>query len=299
MSTPERRGRFTDAVREVLGTPSPKVGSYVVIESHIDLTYLDEDLALALVEAGFEPDDFALMEPAEYTHHFTQQFVCATRDRVAALHDVLLESNSAAVRLIDTHPVTSGYLETEVYRSEYSAKFAPAELSMTAVKQFPSDQLRFEVRAVPRSAAEEFNGVPLHARRAADIHVKLPGGFPPDAWRSRAKLIEQRRATRPPAEDLLVARLAEAGFYEIISQAGNFLFSAHFADMTEANQAFHTLARFAGRSGGITGMVREGCSSLWRKGTMSNGEETFAAVPPLLSASWTTAKMPGLASRGE
>jgi hypothetical protein len=300
VSVSERGGRYTDAVREVLGAPTPVLDSYIVIESHIDLTYLDDDLAFALVAAGFEPDDFALMEPARYIHHFTQQFVCATPDRVAELHRLLIEGNAAAIRIIDQHPVASGYLETEVYRSEYSTRYVPTDLSTNAVRQFPSDRLRFEIRAVPQSAAEaKSRNMPLHARRAADIHIKLPGGFGPGSWKSADRLIQQRRANRPVAEELLVDRLAAAGFYEIISQAGNFLFSAHFADMTEANEAFHVLNDFARRAGGITGLVREGCSSIWRKGAESGGETILAQVPPLLSASWSTVDVQKLASSGE
>jgi hypothetical protein len=112
-------------------------------------------------------------------------------------------------------------------------------------------------------------------------------------------MIQQRHATRAPAEELLAGLLTSAGFYEIISQAGNFLFSAHFADMTEANCAFHALDDFARQSGGITGLVREACSTLWRKGVVSNGETTLAEVPPLLSASWDTVNVRDLASSGE
>jgi hypothetical protein len=291
-SIPERRGRLTDVARSVLDLSTSRLARYTVIESHIDLTDLDEGLAHDLIAAGFEPDDFALMQPAQYRHHFTQQFVCETRSRTAQLYELLVKRNAVARRLIEDHPITTGYLETEVYRSIYTIRFAAKELSAIAVDRFPSSSLDFEIRAVPRSSAEAaVSGMPVDAHRAADIHIKVPGGFSPYTGRPTEERIQDRQRSRAPAERLLVERLSEAGFYEIASQAGNFLYSAHFAEMAEANDAFRTLACFAADAGGISGLVRESCTSLWRKASITNGEMLLAEVPPLLRSSWDSTQV--------
>jgi hypothetical protein len=78
--------------------------------------------------------------------------------------------------------------------------------------------------------------------------------------------------------------LQRAGFYEIVSQAGNFIYSAHFISLDESNQTYWRLVEFAKSYGGITGIAREICTGIWRTAYDENGVTRLAQVPPLLSA---------------
>jgi hypothetical protein len=105
LSCGEWRGRLTDSVREAAGTSAVvSTGDFVVFEAHIDLTDVDRDLNLGLLDLGFEPDDFAKMEPPEYRHHYTIQFVVPSpSDQFGFFQSQVADASTRAARLIESH----------------------------------------------------------------------------------------------------------------------------------------------------------------------------------------------------
>jgi hypothetical protein len=140
--------------------------------------------------------------------------------------------------------------------------------------RFPLRDGSFVSQPVPTRAAEVTSpGLPLDARRAADIHVKVPaapsfvsdGGLP---------------AHRPLS---LKSVLEGVGFYEILSEAGNYMYSAHFSALPDADDTFAHLVDFVRQAGGASGVSREVCTAVWRKQTTVAGASTWAEIPPHLT----------------
>jgi len=286
---PELRGRLTDSVREVNGGTAPKIDNFVVFEAHIDLTELDPDLNLQLLSAGFEPDDFAKMEPEEYRHHFTLQYmVPMPSTRLGTFEREVSDAAAEAARVIDEHGQATGYVEIETYRSKYVTKLPWNVLSSSATIRTPLSS-DFELRCVPATHEESVSsGLPLDVRRAADIHVKIPGGFLSYDGTPASVRLSNADDSQPTGRQHIKKALEDRNFYEIISQGGNYLYSAHFSDLGEANAAYWELVAYARECGEITGVVREACTNVWRKSTVSaSGMKVLARVPPLLRASWS------------
>lgn len=273
LAEPERRGRLSQAVRNVCGQISSTPPFPVTFEAHIDLTFLDDTLRRNLIEIGFEPDNFAVMRPEIYLHHFSLQYVCdGRRPNLHLVNRSVERAAATAAALIENHPISAGYVETEVYRHEYGATFAhrPEEDFLVDCERLP-----FSLRPV----AEDGNGVGSSSssarrnHRAADIHVKIPGRFRHGSARGAP-------AKDAPCPETQLARLLEAaGFYGILSEAGNYLYGAHFAELAEANVSYRILRDFVGSSGGAVAVTREICTGLWRKSDDSSG--LFSPVPPL------------------
>jgi hypothetical protein len=290
VSCAELRGRLTDSVREVAGmTTAATIGDFVIFEAHIDLTDVDERLGVGLLRLGFEPDDFAKMAPPEYRHHYTLQYVIPLpSDRLRFFQSQVADAGTQAARLIQQHGCATGYVETETYRSKYMTRFPFREFPAHGDVSAPVES-SYQLRTVPTSQEEAIDsGLPLDVRRAADIHVKIPGDFAEYNGVPVSERVEAADESCPAGRARLRETLTAHGFYEIVSEAGNYLYSAHFADIGEANSAYWQLVAFARKLGGITGVVREACTGVWRKTvTSSAGTEVLARVPPLLRISWT------------
>src|SRR6266542_171542 len=280
LRTPERRGRLTSAVRHLAGQRTETPLKYVVVESHIDLTMVDSLLTRALVDLGYEPDNFAKMSPAKYRFHFTLQYTCGSGTRARVLYGDVARSAQEAAQVLQNHPVAVGYVETEIYRSEYSIALPPTRFSQSRSEPFPFTNNTFQSDPAPDPDRDLDGGAvepSIDGRRAADIHVKIPGNFP--EW-TRPRDSVDPDAYHPARE--LKESLEGSGFYEILSDAGNFIYSAHFAALPEANQVFRALVAFAHRSGGIVGVAREICTGLWRTTRERDGSISASEVPPLL-----------------
>ncbi len=277
LSEPARCGRLTDAVRRFLGFRRVLPVRSTVAEAHIDLTATDPQLTNALLRIGFEPDNFAKIEPPQYKHHFTLQYVSAREspgggERYREVH----EASKRASALIDQHPSAFGYVETEHYDDDYCQRYAYSPMAAENVSHFPFDATTFVSQPVPATEKEaKALGVPLDSKRAADLHVKIPSHLNCD----------QHEDLDSNASRQLKLLLKQCGFYEIVSEGANFIYSAHFADMAESKTAFQQLDAFAKTYGGITGIAREVCTRMWRKPEMINGEFALAEVPPHLSYS--------------
>jgi hypothetical protein len=274
LSTPERRGRLTDAVRRFAGITRVPPAKFFVTEAHIDLTCLDDDLRAALIDLGFEPDNFAKISPPKYRFHFTLQYVSAQpAENRRSVYRAIEEATGGAALAIDTHPLADGYVETEAYSSDYHFTQPYRDLDPRAAAAFPFEAATFLSQSVPNTAAEVTDsGLPLTAKRAADIHVKVPAAR---YERANGSLPEHRSGSLKDA-------LERSGFYEILSEAGNYMYSAHFSALRDADEAHAELVRFVGRAGGASGVSREICTALWRKRTVADGETVWAEVPPHL-----------------
>ncbi len=280
VAQPSRRGRYSDAVRAALGLTHVKPVGPVTVEAHIDLTFVDHDLGCGLLRLGFEPDDFSKMQPAKYRHHFTLEFSGERCGVVSGdVYRTVQEAAKEAASLIEAHPVAHGYVETEIYLDKYNATFPLTKFNARERIDFPFDRASFEVLHVPETEDQRRTScLDLDTKRAADLHVKILGDFP--AWRGgeRGERIGDRIH---PCEELRSA-LEAAGFYEIISEAGNYIYSAHFFSLSEANHVYRTLMGYVRHVGGVRAIAREICTSIWRT-TYHDGESLrLAEVPPIL-----------------
>jgi hypothetical protein len=134
--------------------------------------------------------------------------------------------------------------------------------------EFPFDHATFKRSPIPLHAD------PADAKRAADIHVKIP---------SHLSRPEEYAAVGSAVTDSIKGRLLDCGFYEILSEAGNYMYSAHFSDHKESRLAFEQLDQFARASGVIVGVAWETCVRVWRKHHVVGQKKLYAEVPPHLS----------------
>ena len=267
-SSATRKGRFTDAVRATLGISQPKAtASYTVIEAHIDLTAAPAHLRQKLISLGFEPDNFAEIQPPQYIHHFTIQHIIDRQlSNKAQLYEGVRHAATAAAEAIDCVSGIMGYVETECYTSRRILKFPPTKLQVNVLHTFPFQPDTFTFLRVANNDSELGSpGYDTTEKRAADIHVKL-----------------SPNATRESGEPRLESLLHGAGFYRIKSDAGNCMYSAHFSELSDSNRAYDELVSFANAAGGITSLMREVCTSLWRKVDFRAQPPYKAEVPPHL-----------------
>lgn len=267
ISSTTRKGRLTDAVKAVLGLPPVTVSDYAVIEAHIDLTQAPESLKYRLLRLGFEPDNFAEIQPPQYQYHFSIQHLLDKKiSNKTAVFGQVQRAATAAARAIDATDGVMGYVETECYTSQRILKLLAKELNSDILTCFPfrpDTFIRLKVAGNNDEAGKP--GFDSIEKRAADIHVKL-----------------SRTATTEFGEPRLEALLSDSGFYRIKSDAGNCMYSAHFSILQDSNQAYDELASFALESGGIVGMMREVCTSIWRKTDHTRSLPCKAEVPPHL-----------------
>jgi hypothetical protein len=278
LTEPDRMGQLTDSIRRVLGFQRILPKKYVITEAHIDATSVDVSLVRKLVSLGFETDNFARIEPAQYKHHFTLKLVMersATHDLTSRYRGVLNASKLAS-QLIDDFSKGYGYVETEWYDNDLKRSFDFRPLATGSLDNFPFNASTFLKQAVPSTEEEaKEQGASLQKKRAADIHVKIPGYFYLSGCPDHSINDRQVQA--------LKSRLIECGFYEILSESGNFIYSAHFANIHEARAAFAQLTNFAAQYGTITEVCCEVCTRIWRKRVVSGSDWFLAEVPPHLS----------------
>jgi len=262
-----RKGRFTDAIRALLNVTIPNPERYAVIEAHIDLTGITPSLLCQLISLGFEPDNFAEIHPPQYIRHFTIQHRIPWHQAASSqlFTEVRQAASMAAIAIENSSDIT-GYVETECYTTRRIMKFAAAELVPSKLKHFPFQEATFTRLKVACTDADlGAPGYDVVEKRAADIHIKLA---PP--------------ATEQLGEPRLERLLQNSAFYRIRSDAGNYMYSAHFSTLSDANMAYDQITAFASIGGGISSIMREVCTSLWRKTDLKTGFPMRAEVPPHL-----------------
>jgi hypothetical protein len=273
---PEKSGRLTEAIREAAGIRRLRPSKYVVAESHIDLTMIDRHLVNSILELDFEFDNFAKIQPEQYKHHFTLEMWIRS-DNQARCRDLfqLVTSRSRSVsEVIQQHAQADGYVETELYNSEFNVALPFRKPLLEALGRFPFEPGTFGRFDLPASRAEALaRGLPVQCHRVADVHVKMP-----------SHLNHPDKDAIDSKEMWMLKRALEAsGFYGIVSEGANQIFTAHFYNIHEANTAFAALVDFAKRDGGLTGVSREVCTRMWRKETRNGTDSFLAEVPPLHS----------------
>jgi hypothetical protein len=271
---PERKGRLTDSVRRTIGFERTAPADFIVAEAHVDATAVDRPLVEELIGLGFETDNFFRIEPAQYKYHFTTQLVLhRSREQNNHRYREILRASERASELLDEFNGGYAYVETEWYESGTSRTYEYRPVAPGGVDEFPFDERTFRRVEVPNTEDDaRKTGIELGQKRAADIHVKIP---------SYIGRCDYDTADADSAH-ALKSRLVRSGFYEIVSEGGNFLYSAHFAHMRESRLAFAQLDDFARRHGGITGLYCETCTRMWRKRVTKGSEWFLAEVPPHL-----------------
>lgn len=279
LTFPEKEGDLSALALESLGLKREKPEEYFLVEAHFNITELDSDLFNKLVSLGFEPDNFFKLQPKCYKHNLTLAFSVSQkqRGRFDYLRGIVAARSQSAAELVQNASGISGFFESEVYPSSWIKKYQfrpPADYLLAA---FPFSAGSFKVMNVPRRAEEvSAGGLQLESRKLADVHVKIPTevrveDYPEAAHRSVIRLRE---------------RLLEIGFYEIISESGNAIYTGQFIDSKEATEVFRSLDAYATSCGGFLDLVCEPCTAFWRKQEEEQGTgstRVLAEVSPILS----------------
>jgi hypothetical protein len=273
---PEKVGRLTYVIRTLTGCQIAQPSNFVIIEAHIDLTIVDKKLSDSLLRLGFEFDNFVKIYPEKYKHHFTLKYCVNTKHkhRARELFNLVAECSQKAANIIQDHTQADGYVETEVYSDKDDKKYNFRPVTKEALQYFPFNSESFKAFELPLSISDaQEKNFALDARRVADIHVKVPSHLNYEDYVGIESL----------EMNLLKDQLKSCGFYEIISEGANYIYTAHFYDNLESAFVFKKLVEFANNWGGFTGVTREICTKMWRKQTLRQKQIILAEAPPLLS----------------
>lgn len=251
----EKRGILSHAVRHILGERPASAGiSAHTIEAHIDGLDLPQPVADELLTLGFEPDGFARFVPAHYDAHYTFKVKTALGDssrRAILLREIEAACHAARARLEQSN--VEAYIELEIYRGNQRRHWSWRPAVEGWQEAFP-----LRPGALRLAVTDDY-------RKRADIHVKL----------SRTGRDDERGG-------VLRELLECAGFYHVVTWAGNDVCTAQFAFAREAKRVFDRLEVFFDHSGGATEMTLEPSPGMWRTCVSRDGGHRLAAVPPLV-----------------
>ena len=273
---PEKRGRLTDAVLASSGFPVKRPLDVTVLESHIDINDASPQLRAELGELGFEPDDFHRLHPECYVRHFTLQFFVPTSNprRRGELRQELVERSRRALEVLRKHPSFYGYMELEIYGRQCIHKAQPGPLPTETVTQVIKvlSNHRYVKWEISNEWACSDGDLPFTTIKAADLHLKLRTHGPLDSTESDA-------ATRQ-----LVDVLLQAQFYEIVSEAGNSIFTAQFLKPSLAKALYAQLQAVIASTAAPVGICWEPCIGFIRFGLVPSGPDKgpLPPVPPVL-----------------
>ena len=102
--------------------------------------------------------------------------------------------------------------------------------------------------------------------KRADIHIKLS--------RDNAKAAQER----------LISRFAENGFYRVVTWAGNEVCTGQFRSPALAHNVYRTLASFFDANGGASEMTLELAPKLWRNSWKIEDRVIYSAMPPVIGS---------------
>lgn len=265
---PEKVGRLTNIIREILSITYDPGSNPIVIEVHFDVEKVASTTVGGAIRCGFEPDGFAKFVPAHYEDHYTLKFVVRDRERFRPLRQFAEKAFDGLVKWLTTDP-TTGYIEAEIWGGAGFERYAYHPVTGDALTEFPLADGAFEQVQVPLTMDEsERTGVALDAAKAADIHVKTP-----------LAVLGRYADAESPSMNALRKKLVDVGFYEVITEAGHKIYTAQFISMGDARQTFRVLDRYFERAGGAISMTLEPCVGFWRKPVEAG---RFVAVPPLV-----------------
>lgn len=273
---PDKLGDLTKAVRTLIGVPAREDLDFTLIETHVNVTDTADDLFEAFLALGFEPDNFHTLQPKCYRENFTLAFAPpqASRNRFHFLRGLVAERSKSVANLIQASSETSGFFEAEVYPHSWIRKYAGfREPTLAELENFPLRGDSFVVVNIPNTEREAVEqGIALSTRKLADVHVKIP---------TDARSREYPAATSTGVQTLR-SLLLECGFYEIVSESGNAIYTGQFVDSQVAVGVFEQLDIFGKAHRCFLDLVCEPCVAFWRKESRIGGEVVLAEVSPVL-----------------
>jgi hypothetical protein len=260
-----KRGLMSHAVRTIAELPfDPVDDTSMTIEAHLDGRSIPQPIADALVELGFELDGFARFVPQHFTDHFTYKFKLPASDETRRIEYLSLvrAACTAALALLQEADLEA-YIELEMYAGTNRRYWTPAACTTKSLARFPLAERALRT-VLPACNAEEAlaRGVSIEFAKHADIHVKV------------AKDAEHG------TDELLIGRLCAAGFYRVLTWAGNDICTAQFQSGRDAMRVFDVLDSFFSEHCGASEMTLESAPALWR--TRTKDGRQLAAVPPLV-----------------
>jgi hypothetical protein len=271
---PEKIGRLTKSINKVLNKEVNFPKEYALKEIHIDLALVNNELYNHLTSLGFEPDNFVKLHPEEYNFCFTMEFCIelGATHRVKEIHDFMLQQYEKAAKAIQESQAY-GYIEMESYSSKYVKEFDFKPLTENSLAYLPFTDKTFEIYFLPNNEteADKFK-IELSTHKKADLHIKTPTSQKGQEY-SLADSLEMQKF-----RDIL----QKCGFYEIISEGGNYIFTGQFLDGNEAKRLFADITLFAENYGGITGLKYEICTAFWRKDESENTAKALSKIPNLI-----------------
>lgn len=273
---PEKKGRITDAWRTCFDQCVKPLDQYVIREAHLDITDVSETLENQLVSLGFEIDDFFKLLPACYTRHFTlaYQYDATDRGRVRQIKRTFDDRTEAARVLVENDALTFGYLEVETYSSSSVRKFAPHThvscAKISGLTQF-LETCALKPIQVSNSSSTDVIASELQSSvvKRADVHVKVKGNVESATGAQKAYLAEVAHA------------FVTAGFYEIISEAGNSIYTVQFTDAVKAKRLFRDIQSHIDDMPLIAQVCYEPCTFFWRKSAVLGTTKVLSPIPPI------------------
>ena len=272
----DKLGDVSKFIRQVAGIRETDPGDFILLETHLNVTAMPEDLRSQLLCLGFEPDNFHTLEPACYSHNFTLAFAPpkSARERFYYLQGLVAERGRAVAQMVQGNPDVDGFFEAEAYPSHWIKKYEVFRVPLAhEIDEFPLKPGDLLAKQLPNTAREA-NEIQLdiNTRKVADIHLKVPTEAKEDRYpgASSSGLLQMRN------------HLLQCGFYEIISESGNAIYTAQFLDSRLAVEIFQEIAEYAARVNCFLDIVCEPCTAFWRKRSWTPTEERLAVVSPVL-----------------
>lgn len=275
---PEKHGALSSFIRAFLGLAEPQPPEFYLVEAHLNTTALSTEAFNSLVCLGFEPDNFFKLQPECYSTNLTLAFIVEKqrRNQFNYLRGLVAAKSESAAQLVQITPDLTGFFESEVYPSSWIRRFPFRAISSKDLEDFPFSASSFRSYKIPRKASEVLpNGLGLDARKVADVHIKIPTEVREEQFPGAGS--EGVRGLRD--------RMLEMGFYEIVSETGNAIYTGQFDNSKDAVRVFHKLTAFGDRHHCFLDLVCEPCCAFWRKQeppSEFSDEPSLAEVSPIL-----------------
>jgi hypothetical protein len=275
---PEKRGRLSEAISLASSLPVLRPAVYTVLESHIDINTVDSSAIEALVRLGFEPDDFFRLHPECYLRHFTLQFFVDRPNscRLALLRREIEKRTAAALQFLQTRSDLYGYVETEVYASSAVCASRVGTISSHCSEAIAAvfDRFHLERREISNSEVARGNELPSETVKVADLHIKFR---------------RSEKSLGGISTDELGGVLASRGLYEIVSEAGNSIYTGQFLTASYAKRLFEALKLIVIAYDAPITVCWEPCIGFVRFGRQCTSDSSLGLppVPPILLAAGT------------
>lgn len=274
---PDKSGDLSNIIKSHFGLRTSRPSSFVTLEAHANVTEADGSLLNQLVCLGFEPDNFHKLEPSCYKSNLTLSFVTkkAHVSRQRYLQKLLLERAQAASRLIQDDASVSGFIESEFYDSRRLVRYKKFRaVTKDGLAQFPFGPGSFKVISLPNTQSDATHrGIRLNSHKRIDVHVKMPTAILEDRFKGAGS----------PEMAELRERLLASGFYEIVSESGNAIFTAQFLKASQGLDMFCELEKFGRKYNCFIDLCAEICTDFWRKRLKTPNGYEMAVVSPVLS----------------